>query len=207
MSYFIIQMKKHLYKVLILGDPGVGKTSMMNAYVNKQFTHIYKATIGADFLTKDIYVGDDDVVTLQIWDTSGQERYNSLGMPFYRGADCCIFMYDVTRPTSIENIQMWYNQLQTCIDPIQFDRMTMVLVGNKTDLPRVVNKWRGGVIANKHNMFYIEASIKAMENVNAPFEHVANCLLKKEKESVISSDIPREVYLVPEKVEKKRSCC
>lgn len=81
--------KKVLLKVIILGESNVGKTSLMNQYVNKKFTNQYKATIGADFLTKELIV-DDRVVTMQIWDTAGQERFQSLGVAFYRGADCCV---------------------------------------------------------------------------------------------------------------------
>lgn len=81
--------KKVLLKVIILGDSGVGKTSLMNQYVNKKFSNQYKATIGADFLTKEVQV-DDRTVTMQIWDTAGQERFQSLGVAFYRGADCCV---------------------------------------------------------------------------------------------------------------------
>ncbi|RQM25260.1 hypothetical protein B5M09_006446 [Aphanomyces astaci] len=70
--------KKVLLKVIILGDSGVGKTSLMNQYVNQRFTNQYKATIGADFLTKEI-MSDEKLVTMQIWDTAGQERFQSLG--------------------------------------------------------------------------------------------------------------------------------
>uniref|UniRef100_A0A8C3Y9J8 RAB7A, member RAS oncogene family n=3 Tax=Passeriformes TaxID=9126 RepID=A0A8C3Y9J8_CATUS len=83
--------KKVLLKVIILGDSGVGKTSLMNQYVNKKFSNQYKATIGADFLTKEVMV-DDRLVTMQIWDTAGQERFQSLGVAFYRGADCCVLV-------------------------------------------------------------------------------------------------------------------
>lgn len=81
--------KKTLLKVIILGDSSVGKTSLMNQYVNRKFSNQYKATIGADFLTKELTV-DDRTVTMQIWDTAGQERFQSLGVAFYRGADCCV---------------------------------------------------------------------------------------------------------------------
>ncbi|CAK9051914.1 unnamed protein product [Durusdinium trenchii] len=87
--------KKVLLKVIILGDSGVGKTSLMNQYVNKKFTNQYKATIGADFLTKEVMI-DDKLVTMQIWDTAGQERFQSLGVAFYRGADCCVLVHDLT---------------------------------------------------------------------------------------------------------------
>ncbi|KFG46412.1 GTPase RAB7, partial [Toxoplasma gondii GAB2-2007-GAL-DOM2] len=98
--------KKALLKVIILGDSGVGKTSLMNQYVNKKFSNQYKATIGADFLTKDVVI-DDKEVTVQIWDTAGQERFQSLGVAFYRGADCCVLVFDVTNPKSFESLQSW----------------------------------------------------------------------------------------------------
>merc|ERR1711908_4932 len=98
--------KKVLLKVIILGDSGVGKTSLMNQYVNKRFSGQYKATIGADFLTKEIMI-DDKLVTIQIWDTAGQERFQSLGVAFYRGADACILVYDITNAKSFERLDMW----------------------------------------------------------------------------------------------------
>jgi Ras-related protein Rab-7A len=84
-----------------LGGAGVGKTSLLNQFVNREFTAQYKATIGSDFSSKQLDV-DGKFVTLQIWDTAGQERFQSLGPTFYRGTDCCILVYDVTRPASFE---------------------------------------------------------------------------------------------------------
>ena len=87
----------------------VGKTSLMNQYVNKKFSSQYKATIGADFLTKEVQV-DDRLVTMQIWDTAGQERFQSLGVAFYRGADCCVLVYDVNSSKSFENLENWRDE-------------------------------------------------------------------------------------------------
>ena len=101
--------KKVLLKVIILGDSGVGKTSLMNQYVNKKFSNQYKATIGADFLTKEVMV-DDRLVTMQIWDTAGQERFQSLGVAFYRGADCCVLTYDVTAPNTFKSLDSWRDE-------------------------------------------------------------------------------------------------
>jgi Ras-related protein Rab-7A len=198
-------MKRHLYKVLILGDAGTGKTSLMNAYVNNEFTQIYKATIGVDFLTKELYM-EGDMTTLQIWDTSGQERFNSLGMPFYRGADCCIFVYDVTRATSLANLGTWYNQLRACIDPINFDRMAMALVACKTDLPRIVTRARAENLARKYNMFYAETSAKEMIDIKIPFERVARACLDYDKSAELNTNLPSDVYLIPEPNQRSRCC-
>ncbi|KAE8706833.1 Ras-related protein Rab7 [Hibiscus syriacus] len=86
--------RRTLLKVIVLGDSGVGKTSLMNQYIYNKFNQQYKATIGADFVTKELQI-DDKLVTLQIWDTAGQERFQSLVSAFYRGTDCCVIVFDV----------------------------------------------------------------------------------------------------------------
>nr|AGN32929.1 Rab7 GTP binding protein [Trypanosoma rangeli] len=120
--------KRQLLKIIILGDSGVGKTSLMHQYVNKKFDSRYKATIGADFLTKDLEL-NGQVVTLQIWDTAGQERFQSLGSAFYRGADACILVFDVTQQESFSHIGAWLEEFN-----IQAGKRDSVLIGNKTDL-------------------------------------------------------------------------
>merc|ERR1712244_122785 len=99
-------MGKVLVKIIIIGESGVGKTAVLHQYVMNKFIQEHKATIGADFLTKEINV-DDKVVTLQIWDTAGQERFQSLGNAFYRGADACVMVYDVTDDNSFKEMASW----------------------------------------------------------------------------------------------------
>ncbi|KAH7568121.1 hypothetical protein JRO89_XS07G0241000 [Xanthoceras sorbifolium] len=111
--------RRTLLKVIVLGDSGVGKTSLMNhvigfltdflRYVHKKFSQQYKATIGADFVTKELQI-DDRLVTLQIWDTAGQERFQSLGVAFYRGADCCVLVYDVNVMKSFDSLDNWHEE-------------------------------------------------------------------------------------------------
>jgi Ras-related protein Rab-7A len=135
--------KKVLLKVIILGDSGVGKTSLMNQYVNKKFSNQYKATIGADFLTKEVMV-DDRLVTMQIWDTAGQERFQSLGVAFYRGADCCVLCYDVNVAKTFENLDSWRDEFLIQAGPRDPDHFPFVVLGNKIDLEnqRVVSQKR-----------------------------------------------------------------
>ena len=96
-------------KILILGDSGVGKSSLLQRYTHQKFDSRYKATIGADFMTKVISV-DDLKVVLNIWDTAGQERFQSLGTIFYRGAAGCVFVYDVTSQKSFKSLGYWMSQ-------------------------------------------------------------------------------------------------
>ena len=103
--------KKVLVKIIIIGESGVGKTALLHKYVMGKFIEDHKATIGADFLSKEITV-DDKIVTLQIWDTAGQERFQSLGNAFYRGSDACVLVYDVTDENSFQ--QVWLLCLFLC---------------------------------------------------------------------------------------------
>lgn len=96
-------LRKCFVKLVIIGDSGVGKTSLIQMFEHNKFNQSFKPTIGADFSNKEITL-DDRIVTLQIWDTAGQERFQSLGSAFYRGADCCVLVYDVTNPMSFENL-------------------------------------------------------------------------------------------------------
>ena len=111
----------------------VGKTSLMNQYVNKKFSNQYKATIGADFLTKEVMV-DDRLVTMQIWDTAGQERFQSLGVAFYRGADCCVLVFDVTAPNTFKTLDSWRDEFLIQASRRDPENFPFVVLGNKIDL-------------------------------------------------------------------------
>lgn len=118
--------KKVLLKVIILGDAGVGKTALMNQYVHRKFSTQYKATIGADFLTKEIII-DDRQVTLQIWDTAGQERFQSLGVAFYRGADACVIVYDVCYENSFKTLETWRDEFLIQASPRNSEQFPFLL--------------------------------------------------------------------------------
>ena len=111
----------------------VGKTSLMERYVERRFSHQYKATIGADFFTHEAYI-DDQYVHLQIWDTAGQERYQSLGTAFYRGADACILVYDMTDARSFDALNSWRDEFLISAAPRDPDSFPFVVVGNKVDV-------------------------------------------------------------------------
>ncbi|KAJ4896687.1 Ras-related protein RABG3d [Raphanus sativus] len=174
--------RRVLLKVIILGDSGVGKTSLMNQFVNRKFSNQYKATIGADFLTKEVQI-DDRIFTLQIWDTAGQERFQSLGVAFYRGADCCVLVYDVNVMKSFENLNNWREEL---VHPI-LTTSRFVVLGNKTDVDggksRVVSEKKAKAwCASKGNIPYFETSAKEGFNVDAAFECITKNAFKNEPE-------------------------
>lgn len=178
--------KKVLLKVIILGDSGVGKTSLMNQYVNKKFSTSYKATIGADFLTKEVTV-DDRIVTLQLWDTAGQERFQSLGVAFYRGADCCVLVYDVNSSKSFETLDSWRDEFLIQASPRDPDNFPFVVLGNKVDMGeerRMISQKRATTYCQQRgNMPYFETSAKDNVNVEQAFEVIArNALMQEESE-------------------------
>ncbi|KAI9301800.1 small GTPase superfamily [Cunninghamella echinulata] len=183
--------KKVLLKVIILGDSGVGKTSLMNQYVNKKFSSQYKATIGADFLTKEVMV-DDKLVTMQIWDTAGQERFQSLGVAFYRGADCCVLVYDVNNNKSYESLGQWHDEFLVQASPRDPDNFPFVVLGNKVDVDeskRMVSQKRAMAFCQaKGNIPYFETSAKEAINVEQAFQTIAKNALQQETDVELYSD-------------------
>jgi len=176
--------KKILLKVIILGDSGVGKTSLMNQYVNKKFSNQYKATIGADFLTKEVMV-DDRLVTMQIWDTAGQERFQSLCVAFYRGSDCCVLVYDVNVAQTFEHLDSWREEFLIQAAPRDPEKFPFVVLGNKIDLDhqRVVSQKRAMTWCQSHgNIPYFETSAKEAIHVDQAFQTVAKLALQQEQE-------------------------
>jgi len=186
--------KKSLLKVIILGDSSVGKTSLMNQYVNKRFSNQYKATIGADFLTKEVVV-DDRVVTMQIWDTAGQERFQSLGVAFYRGADCCVLVYDVTAPNSFKNLDSWRDEFLIQAGPRDPEHFPFVVLGNKIDLEnrqvstRRAQQWS----QSKNDIPYYETSAKEGINVELAFQTIAKNALAQEAEVELYNEFPDKI--------------
>ncbi|KAE9466160.1 hypothetical protein C3L33_01939, partial [Rhododendron williamsianum] len=218
-----------LLKVIVLGDSGVGKTSLMNQYpkrlrttttshddlllkllsylwffnghsryVYKKFRQQYKSTIGADFVTKELEI-DGKLITLQvgyqlklillinIWDTAGQERFQSLGVAFYRGADCCILVYDVNILKSFETLQNWHDEFLKQADPTEPDTFPFVLVGNKVDVDggnnrMVSEKTASEWCASRGNMSYFETSAKENYNVDDAFICIAKTALLNQRE-------------------------
>ncbi|KAI9678563.1 MAG: Rab GTPase ypt7 [Caeruleum heppii] len=192
--------RKVLLKVIILGDSGVGKTSLMNQYVNKKFSASYKATIGADFLTKEVLV-DDRIVTMQLWDTAGQERFQSLGVAFYRGADCCVLVYDVNNSKSFDTLDSWRDEFLIQASPKDPESFPFVVLGNKVDVEenkRMISSKRAMTFCeSKGGIPYFETSAKEAINVEQAFEVIARQALEQEASEEFSGDFetPIDIHL------------
>ena len=116
--------------MVILGDSAVGKTSILDQFVNKHFNTWNKTTIGADFFFQEMRVGGTHVL-MQIWDTAGQERFHSMGAGFYRDADACVLVYDVTNRQSFQKLEFWVHQFLNQRSPVDPESFPFVLLGNK----------------------------------------------------------------------------
>jgi len=176
--------RRGFLKVIILGDSGVGKTSLMNQYVNKKFSSAYKATIGADFLTKEVMV-DDRLVTVQIWDTAGQERFQSLGVAFYRGADCCVLVFDVNQSKTFDTLDSWRDEFLIQASPRDPENFPFVVLGNKVDIEdgrQVSSKRSKAWCQRKGSIPYFETSAKEAINVEQAFQTIAKNALAQEQE-------------------------
>jgi len=203
--------KKILLKVIILGDSGVGKTSLMNQYVHKRFSNQYKATIGADFLTKEIMI-DDKLVTLQIWDTAGQERFQSLGVAFYRGADSCVLVHDITDSKSFDNLESWMDEFLVHANPNNQSTFPFVVLGNKADLAanrrQVPAQKAKAWCASKGDIPYFETSAKEALNVEQAFQTIAkNALARESQQKPVFIPDTLDLKAEQNKEQKSGGCC
>lgn len=182
-----------LLKVVLLGDSGVGKTALMKMYCDKKFDKSYQATIGADFLQKDMMV-NDKAITMQIWDTAGQERFKSLVCRFYRGADACILVYDVTNAQSFERIEFWMREFVEHADIKDPKRFPFLIVGNKNDLhdQRKVSESKAKAwCKNNGDLQFVDTSAKVNHNVELAFTKVVQLALEIQSdfEDIYNTDI------------------
>lgn len=165
-------MKRRLLKVVLIGDSGVGKTAIVHQFVHSRFLASYKATIGADFLAKELNI-DDEAVTLQLWDTAGMERFQSLGVAFYRGADVCILVYDVTNPSSFAALDSWLDKFASQAQPANLGSFPFVVMGNKVDLERRVDRSDVDYWLTAKEVVHFDTSAKDARGIEAAFFEVA----------------------------------
>ncbi|KAL8581007.1 Ras-related protein Rab-9B [Nucella lapillus] len=162
--------KSKLLKVVLLGDGGVGKSSLMNRFVSNKFDSQSFHTIGVEFLNKDVIV-DDETYTMQIWDTAGQERFKSLRTPFYRGADCCLLTFAVDNLQSFCNLSMWRKEFLYYADIQDGVTFPFVIIGNKVDMDgrQVTSEEARSWCSANGNVPYFETSAKDSTNVEKAF--------------------------------------
>jgi len=175
--------KSILFKIVVLGESGVGKTSLLLRYVQNKFTIATKSTIGSDFLSKQDIIVEGRPVNLQIWDTAGQERFQGLGTSFYRGADGVCFVFDVTRKKTFEELAAWKKAFLIQVGHEGDNNFPMIVLANKVDLEnREVTKKEVQEYCAKEDIQFFETSAKESINVDKAFEQVAKLILSRTKE-------------------------
>ncbi len=167
----------YLFKVVTVGASAVGKTSLILRYTSGTFREYYAPTLGADFATKQVDIGSDNV-RLQIWDLGGQDFLGKVRSKFYRGARGVVYMFDVTRRETLEELEAWKKEVTDHLKDY-----TCLIVANKTDLEseRVVSSAEGMKRAKDMRAEYIEASVKLNEGVADTFTKIAQQIVDKYK--------------------------
>ncbi|KAJ1822941.1 GTP-binding protein of the rab/ypt [Coemansia sp. RSA 2599] len=163
--------KTFTFKVVLLGESAVGKSSLVTRFARNQFDQYKESTIGAAFVTKEVTLDANNIGNLHIWDTAGQERYKSLAPMYYRNAAAAIVVYDITQTESFGKAKSWVQELKRQAD----SSIVIALAGNKTDLSgrRTVSREEGSAYAESLGLLFFETSAQSGENVEELFVGLA----------------------------------
>ncbi|KAG5548690.1 hypothetical protein RHGRI_014141 [Rhododendron griersonianum] len=176
----------YLFKVVLIGDSGVGKSNLLSRFTRNEFCLESKSTIGVEFATRTLQV-EGRTVKAQIWDTAGQERYRAITSAYYRGALGALLVYDVTKSTTFENVSRWLKELRDHADA----NIVIMLIGNKTDLKhlRAVATEDAQGYAEKEGLSFIETSALEATNVEKSFQMILSEIYRIiSKKSLASED-------------------
>ncbi|KAJ8491636.1 hypothetical protein OPV22_013357 [Ensete ventricosum] len=169
MAYMADENYDYLFKVVLVGDSGVGKTNLLSRFARNEFSSESKSTVGVEFATRTIHV-DNKLIKAQIWDTAGQERYRAITNAYYRGSAAALVVYDVTRHVTFENAERWLRELRNHTDA----NLVVMLVGNKADLGhiRAVSVEEAQAFVQREKVFFMETSALDSTNVENAFTQV-----------------------------------
>ena len=198
----------YIFKIVLVGDTCVGKSCILVRFSDDVFVENYVTTIGVDFRFKTMVV-NGKIAKIQIWDTAGQERYRSITSVYYKGAQGCLLVYDITKKPTFENIDRWISDLKNSGD----ENLSIILIGNKCDLEneRKVTKEEAKEKAQFYKLAFIETSALNGTNIEKAFELLLNDIYikysqipKKQKNLLMNTNT---VDISEEKKEKKGGCC
>jgi len=204
----------YLYKVVLIGDSGVGKSNLLSRFTRNEFNLETKSTIGVEFATRSIQA-DTKTIKAQIWDTAGQERYRAITSAYYRGAVGALLVYDIAKNSTFKNVERWLTELRENAAT----NIVIMLVGNKSDLRhlREVPTETAKEFAEKNGLSFIETSALDSTNVELAFQNILTEIYHqsarpdvKPEDQQASSSNPSTKPLdlgSPEKKEETQSGC
>ena len=204
---------EYIFKIILIGSSGVGKSSILQRYIQKTFNDSYTSTIGVDFFMKTINIGEKSI-KLQLWDTAGTEKFRSITTGYYRGADAAFVVFDLSSKSSFKTIDEWIDNYYKYKNPDS--EKNVVLIGNKVDLvdKREITQEEVEDYVKMNNILYFETSAKEGKNIDECFNYIAEKLLKQsenknnelyKKKDVIKNNSLKEKTLVI--IGEKKKCC
>ena len=205
---------EYLFKIILIGNSGVGKSSILQRYMKRTFDSNYKVTIGVDFLMKSLII-NEQIVKLQVWDTAGQEKYKSMVSSYYRGAHVALIVFDLTSHASFEALPTWVENFYKN-GP---EQKNTILIGNKKDLveERQVSQEEVELFSQTNNMIYFETSAKDGDNIDYVFSYTAEKLLefykgnKEELKRQLTPNTQKQINnfqaIRIEETHDKKNCC
>ena len=196
-----------IFKVLLLGNSDVGKSSILIRYVDESWNDAFVPTIGVDFKIKSMEV-EQKIVKMQIWDTAGQEGFRNVISSYFRGAHGLFLIYDITNRDSFKNLESWLIEIEKNAS----ENVLKVLVGNKNDLEqdRVISYEEGKNFANRNGMEFIETSAKINTNVSEAFEMLGKLMIKNEAQPADKKQMKDKKVLSASSgkdLKTKKRCC
>ena len=196
-----------IFKVLLLGNSNVGKSSLFLRFVDDIWNDTFVPTIGVDFKIKTFDI-DEKKIKMQIWDTAGQERFKNIIASYYRGAHGILLIFDVTDKDSFKNLSNWLIEIEKNASK----NVLKVLIGNKTDLEekRVITYNQGKEFADSYGLKYIETSAKKNLNVNEAFETLGRELMQASDDKKIGKSKDKKISVTKAEdlnQEQKKGCC
>ena len=198
---------QYIFKIIIIGDIGVGKSCILNRYIKEEFDENYTCTVGVNLISKTIEINEKEV-KLQIWDTAGQEKYRSIISSYYKGSNIAFVVFDITNKSSFDAIPNW---IEAYYRNGPDSQKNIILIGNKKDLEekREVSQEEAQKFSEANNIVYFETSAKDGDNIEKVFKYGAEKLLEfySNNNDELKNNEELQAQNYKEVKTEKKGCC